>query len=132
MKSPIFALLLIVNLLTCPLRCMACESHAAAGVEDKCATCDCCSDSEEPAAPQDTEPHDQDCGCKSCVCEGAVVASAVELPLADMAFCWILPIHLELPSQECSLVLGDISAFSSFGLIYSGRGARIAHQSWQI
>ena len=70
---------------------MACKSRAAASVEDKCATCDCCSHSEEPIAPHDTEPRDQDCGCKSCVCEGAVVASAVELRLAYM----ILPIHLE-------------------------------------
>jgi hypothetical protein len=132
MKSPLLVLVFIVNLLTCPLRCMACESHTSAATESVCATCDCCSHCEEPSAPVDSVPHEQGCDCTNCVCEGAVVASPVELPLLNLRFCWLLSLNVGTASRNSLPFFTDGFGAGTFGLIYSGRDALIAHQSWQI
>jgi hypothetical protein len=132
MKQPLLVLLLIVNLLTCPLTCIASESQSAFGVGDACGCCDCCSPCEEVPAFDDTKPHDQDCSCKSCICEGAVVSNPVELPDSEHAGSWVLPIQLatQVPLHSTGLFGNHWSEHS--GTILSGRDARIAHQSWQI
>lgn len=132
MKSPCFVLLLIVNLLTCPLSCIASASQSAFGIEDACACCDCCSPCVEVPASNDTMPHDQDCSCKSCICEGAVVSNPVELPDSEHALSWNLPIQFATPVPLHSTgFLGNHWSEHS-GQILSGRDACIAQQSWQI
>lgn len=132
MGSPLVALLLIVNLLTCPLRCVTCEPHAASSDESECATCDCCSHCEETAPGDPEPPVDQDCGCKNCICEGAIVASSVELPPAVDTVFWFQRIHFELRSPVGSLFFIDGSSLGPVAHMFSGRDARIAYQSWQI
>ncbi len=132
MRPSLLALVLIVNLLTCPLRCMSCESHASISVESECASCDCCSLSDNVPGSNDSDPQNQDCGCSCCVCEGAVVSSPVELPEVIAVVCWLLPLQLNLSVQDGLLVFVEANSSGPFGHTFSGRGARIAHQSWQI
>ena len=132
MKSPLFVLILIVNLLTCPLRCLACESHSSSSDEIACASCECCSHCEDLPNSDDTEPHDPDCGCKSCICEGAVVVNPVELPDSGDSIGWFLTVHLEMPVPSPSTGFFSNHWSEHSGCILSGRDARIAYQSWQI
>ncbi len=132
MKTPLFVLILIVNLLTCPLRCLACESHSSSSVESACASCECCLHCEDLPVSDDTEPHDKDCGCKSCICEGAVVANPVELLESGHANGGFLAIHLAMPVPSRSAGFIDNQWSEHSGHSLSGRDARIARQSWQI
>ena len=132
MKSPILVVLLIVNLLTCPLRCLACESQSASSVESACATCACCSECDPVTVPDAPVPHDDNCGCTSCICEGAVVVNPVELPELGPTLHWLLPLCLDGLYPSIGSEFLERHAFRHSGLIFSGRDARISHQSWQI
>ncbi len=142
MKSPVFVILLILNLLTCPLRCLACEASATVGVENTCAPCKCCShccDEDSPAptesqdpVPHDPEPREDDCGCKDCICEGAVVEDALEFPEPSPALVWLWPIAIDGTSPAVVGLKLTLTALRDSVPILTGRGARIAHQSWQI
>jgi hypothetical protein len=132
MKSPIFVLILIVNLLTCPLSCIASKSQSAFSVGDACACCDCCSNCEEVPASDDSQPHDEDSSGKSCICKGAVVSNPVELPDLEHAVSWALPIQLVIPVSSHSTAFLGNHLFEHSEQILSGRDAHIAHQSLQI
>ncbi len=134
MKHPLFVALLIVNLLTCPLRCLAFETRATSSAVSTCANFDCCQQCEKVPNTDDPapSPQDKECGCNSCICDGAVVESQAELPDPGPALMWMLPLDLESPLQfavrqtACSAKARHVVPF------YSGRGARVAYQSWQI
>ncbi len=132
MNSLFFVLLLIVNQLTCPLRCLAYESHAASSGESSRATCDCCAHSEQAPESDTSEPHEEGCSCRSCICDGAVFEHAVELSDPGPTLSWLLPLHLKLSQAAALAETAPSSAFMLGGRIHSGRDARIAHQSWQI
>lgn len=131
MKSPLFVALLIVNLLTCPIRCLACESHATSSAVSSCATCECCKHCEQ-APVSSPSPESDECGCKSCICDGAVVESPAELPDPGPALIWMLPLYLESNRHLGVTEIADPADAKHAGQILSGRGARIAYQSWQI
>ena len=131
MRSPLVALLLIVNLLTCPLNCLGCQQLPASSVESACATCECCFDCVETEVPAAPEPHDRDCECKNCICEGAIVASPVELPQSSDGICWFHRIHIELRSPVSSF-FADGHSRIVVKHAFTGSDARIALQSWQI
>ncbi|QDS95178.1 hypothetical protein FF011L_39690 [Roseimaritima multifibrata] len=132
MRSPFLALLLIVNLLACPVRCLSCEAKGTVGEE--CAqTCVCCSHDQEASPSEVPEPCGGDCDCQGCICEGAVVETCVELP--DRA---VETVDWLEPSKSEQQVLGNrIAIFLrrlSFplGKFLGGREVRVAHQSWLI
>ncbi len=133
MKNPLFVALLIVNLLTCPLRCLACEMQATSSAVSSCATCECCKHNEEaPVSSPAPLPENDECGCKSCICDGAVVESPAELPDPGPALIWMLPLYLESHLPIGVSEIADTAEAKHVGQILSGRGARIAYQSWQI
>ncbi len=133
MKFPFLALLLIVNLLTCPVRCLSCEAKVTTGEECAPADCSCCSHDTEAPVSQVPEPCGDDCGCQNCICEGAVVEAAVQLPdLIEHFVAWVQPQtltgHFGIDSSSFikrrSVVLP--------GQCFCGRDARIAYQFWLI
>jgi hypothetical protein len=133
MKNPLFVALLIVNLLTCPLRCLACETYATSSAVSCCATCECCEHCDESSSSTPAPPLKSDeCGCKSCICEGAVVASRAELPDPGPPLIWMLPIYLKIHLHFGVSEIADPTDAMHAGQILSGRGARLAYQSWQI
>lgn len=85
-------------------------------------------EAEIPAAP---EPHDDDCGCKNCICEGAIVASPVELPQFFDVICWFHRIEIDLRSPVSSF-FADGHSRIVVKQAFTGSDARIALQSWQI
>ncbi len=44
---------------------------------------------------EDPEPREDDCDCKDCICEGAVVEDALQLPEPSPALVWLWPIALD-------------------------------------
>jgi len=132
MKSPLLALLLIVNLLTCPVRCLSCEAKVATGEACAQVACSCCPhDTESPVSDDVPEPCGDDCGCQNCICEGAVVETAAQLlDSMEHFIAWV-----RLPAS-CSGA--DVTSFYTRrfvvlpGQFLSGRAARIAYQSWLI
>ena len=135
----VFAILLIANLLVCPLRCVSCQAGATS-VED-CATVGCCcchSDTIPPVAesPENCPPVDypgDDCPCPNCICEGATLQDGLELPDANTQPAsfghWSARIERDISvdiAQEFARVTLDCDR------LISGRDARIAHHSWLI
>jgi hypothetical protein len=72
-------LLLIPNLLACPLRC---ATHAVAAVGDVAqpqVACGCCRKKQPVPAPETPEQKSQDdCQCPNCLCDGATFTSPKE------------------------------------------------------
>lgn len=130
MSNPLFVALLIVNLLTCPLRCLACETHAPLSAVSDCATCECCE--EVPNSSPAPSPESDECRYKSCICDGAVVESPKELPDPGPALIWMLPLYLESRQHFGVTEIAALAEATHVGQILSGRTARIAYQSWLI
>lgn len=138
MKSPLLVVILIVTLLTCPMRCFACESHATHSDADACATCECCPLHEDalstdaPIPRGDPIPHGEQCLCTNCICAGAVVETAAELPDRAPPLIWMLSRYLKTQSSTQSKEWLAPDGSTHADRMLSGRGALIAHQSWQI
>lgn len=134
MKNPVLVAILIVNLLTCPLRCFACETQVTSSDISCCATFDCCEQCEEESEAEDPaqSPRDKECDCNDCICNGAIVENPAELPDPDPALIWMLPLYLESPLNFAVGEIVDPAEVTHSGQILSGRGARIAYQSLQI
>ncbi len=128
------ALLLIVHLLACPLRCQSCEASATAGEASAPAATSCCPHTEDVPAP---DSHDQcpdgQCSCENCICEGAVVEDDVDLPEAtDVFVAWVHTLVLStFPSSALDASFEGQSSGPPAAAL-SGRDVRIAHQSWLI
>lgn len=133
---PFFILLLIVNMMTCPLRCISCEANATGGENVAAWACSCCHAEECPTGfpvPEAPLPCDNGCDCQNCFCDGAVVENGPELLVAA----------LELMSWDFFAVDLDQSGDSTFlfakpgrvalhGRFICGRDARIGLQSLLI
>ncbi len=133
MKSPFLALLLIVNLLTCPVRCLSCEAKVTTGEECAPAACSCCSHDSETPVSQVPEPCGDDCGCQNCICEGAVVEAAIQLPdLIEHFVAWVQPQMLVSQAGISSNSFFQQRFAVPAGQFLCGRDARIAYQSWLI
>ena len=132
MHSPLFTLLLIVNLLACPIRCLSCETNSSVVVESAPAACDCCQHSEEAPVSETPEPCGDDCSCQSFICEGAVVKPSLELSDVLCSTSWSAPACLvTYPVADlCSLF--SPRSFASDWQLLCGRDRCVAHQSWQI
>ncbi|EMI53281.1 secreted protein [Rhodopirellula sallentina SM41] len=135
MKSPLLAVLLIVNLLACPLRCLPCGATAVADEQPATTQCHgCCHDDAASTQEQreQSSPCSDGCGMHDCICEGAVVEiSGPHLP-ADVPLEWlVLNDVLSGFSFRSNTLLPRSSAVVS-GRHSCGRDVRVAHQSWLI
>lgn len=136
--------LLTCSLLACPLRCIPAAAIAASDmIVASSAGCTCCT----PPAAKETgsaargltatvpKPPVGDCGCLSCICEGAVLPSGdgpAQIMLLDLGEG--LPAGASIDAREA---IGDSyrhrpDRFSSRGYALGGRAARIAHRSLLI
>ena len=132
MKFPFLALLLIVNLLACPVCCLACETKGASGEESVPAACACCSHCDQTPVSETPEPCGDACNCQNCICEGAIVDASFELLGDDFLVSWLQSKRLasHLVAGKC-----DFSAQGSFdpgGQLLCGRDRCVAHQAWLI
>lgn len=143
MNSPFLALLLIANLLVCPLRCVSCQANAVADEVCAPAACPCCSHAEEEPVSQTPEqcpercpePCENDCNCQNCICEGAVVEADVELPSSvgvDHAERWVPPALTAATTAALSSETSWRRTCAPTGRLLCGRDVRVAHQSWLI
>ena len=137
MIARLFSLLLIVNLLACPVRCLSCETNVAAGEDVATVACSCCSHSNEVPASESSEqspqPCGDDCNCQNCICEGAVVEADVVLPESpERSGQWVRAVIVVDPTAA---LLDEASLRRSRapnGHLVCGRDVRIAQQSWLI
>ncbi|MDV6034032.1 MAG: hypothetical protein F9B45_28855 [Phycisphaera sp. RhM] len=132
MNSPLLALLLIVNLLACPVRCLSCETTVTVSDDRAVETCSCCSHDDQAPASEQPAPCGDDCSCQSCICEGAVIQADSELPDTEFVVSWE---QLPPATVACLVGAGDFltrHAFTSAGQPLCGRDVRVAHQSWLI
>jgi hypothetical protein len=137
MKSSLLALLLIVNLLTCPLRCLSCYASGDEGQQSAQAKCDCCTDCNKAPASSASEPGlpgpcEEDCDCQDCICKGAIIDAAAEWQIADCSVIWVTPAMLMV---QPLVVYGNSqrrSFLNQHGRPFYGRDARIALQSLLI
>ena len=137
MKLPCLLLLLIVSLLTCPMRCYSC--YASGDERQQCAQakCDCCSNCGEApdssgSEPGSPEPCGEDCDCQDCICKGAIIDAAPEWQIAECPVIWVTPAMLMVRPL---VVYGNSqrrSFLNQHGRPFGGRDARIALQSWLI
>ncbi|WP_164104258.1 hypothetical protein [Candidatus Laterigemmans baculatus] len=154
---------LILGLLVCPLRCTvgaacggattaAVPNAAAASLAATSAGCSCCASQAGPTTaglataglaesvetargPAKSAP--QDCGCSSCICEGAILQSDADLlPTAlEAGFAAELSYGVSGASGSLAAEPRDFAAAHSLsppGQLLNGRAARIAHQSLLI
>lgn len=131
----VFRLLLSVSLLMCPLKC----SGALAGEgspQVKNTGCSCCSrqlPAEDSVPSDDSSPVQHNCGCTSCLCQGAVVeGQSVTLDL-DVAGEFFLDVDLLAVTsrQISSLAIFDWSS-EPLAALPAGQHVRILHQSFLL
>ncbi|WP_145384799.1 hypothetical protein [Stieleria neptunia] len=132
MNSPLLALLLIVNLLACPVRCLSCETTAAVGGERAAETCACCSHCDQAPVSELPAPCGDECNCQSCICEGAVIQTETELPDTDLMICWQQPTSAPVACSAGQDIFLTRHGFACTGQLRCGRDMRVAHQSWLI
>jgi hypothetical protein len=133
----IIALLLTVNLLACPVRCLSCETNVVMGGEFVPAGCQCCSDSKEGPDSKTSEPSGDDCNCQNCICEGAVVEADANLPDStdqseQQSEHWGWPTMAANPTSVRQAQALLRSSAVPIGHFLCGRDVRVAHQSWLI
>ena len=137
MVSRLFSLLLIVNLLACPVRCLSCETNVAAGEDVATAACSCCSHGVEASASESPEPSPRpcgdDCNCQNCICEGAVVEADVVLPDSpEQSGQWVRAVMVVNPTAALLDEASSRRSRAPNGRLLCGRDVRVAHQSWLI
>ena len=133
-KSPLLALLLIVNLLACPVRCLSCEADVAVGEVCVPAVCSCCSHCDEAPESESPEPCGDDCNCQNCICEGAVVEADVALPDSpEQSGQWVrAAMMIATPTAVLLVKTSSRRSRAPSGRLLCGRDVRVAHQSWLI
>lgn len=132
MQSPLLTLLLIVNLLACPVRCLSYETTAAVEMDGVSAACSCCSLDECDPVSETPEPCGEDCCCQDCICEGAINDSRVEFSDVQLLVSWELPTYLEIALAHCDSVFNLKHLLAPNERLLHGRIRCIAHQSWRI
>ncbi len=132
MHHLVIVILLIFNLVTCTLRCSAGELRSAQVVEPVSIGCSCCEHSHETSSSGNSLPENQGCACQDCVCNGAVIVGFAPTQEASRIVSWMQWDVNETASKLQSTKSVDGNAPGPFGYFWSGRNARIVHQSWQI
>lgn len=105
----------IVGLLWCPLRCHGIPTGLRDSESAPAKKCCCCRHAYFPAAvPESTEndvpAHSENCGCGSCLCEGAVVRNLEEIdaPVASSDFVGCeITILVDIAARRTSLPSAD-------------------------
>lgn len=133
MISRLFTLLLIANILACPMRCLAFTTNGVTGGDVPPVSCCCCSH-DDPAPRSDSpEPSDDDCNCQNCICEGALVKADVDLPESiEYAGQWSRPATTASRPARPSLKTSLRRSRALIGALLCGRDMRIAFNSWLI
>lgn len=134
MGRPLLAILLIANLLVCPLRCFSCQTEAVA--DDNCSgeVCCCCQLADDVNQPIDGDHlPSEDCSCPDCICEGATLERGLEtsqvLTQSILFVCGTDRAVIGIEHQFQCLSVGQENSSDRF---ISGRDARVAYQSWLI
>ena len=130
----VLPVLLIANLLTCPSRCMSCQS-ATASVNDRVpAGCSCghC-EVESPVSESSEDYPSDDCPCLNCICEGATLQDSLQLPDANTQ---TVSFGYWSAASERDVTVVIVQEFAretkDHNRYNCGRDARIAHHSWLI
>lgn len=132
MQSPILILLLIVNLLACPVRCLSHETIAAIETEGASKACSCCSFDECDPVSETPEPCGADCCGQDCICEGAIIDSRVQFSDVQLLVSWELPKHLALALIAVDSDLNSKLTLTRKKHLPCGRDRCIAHHAWLI
>lgn len=127
-------ILLIVNLLSCPSRCMSCQAATASVNGGVPAGCSCCHyKPDSPVSESSEDSPSDDCLCPNCICEGATLQDSLELPDANTQEAsfgyWSAASERDVTAvimQEFARETKDDNRYNC------GRDARIAHHSWLI
>lgn len=132
MNPSLLALLLIVNLLMCPVRCLAHEAKAAGSQESVESACACCSHSDEGTSSETPSPCSDSCDCENCICEGAVLESEIDLsdPLTHFGDAQDSLLTFVVIVTQPASVTPDQDLTSR--QLLSGRDLRVSHQSWLL
>ena len=134
MYRTLFALLLIGNLLICPLRCLSSESESEMDTAGRAApSCSCCHRSSEKESAGDNQGlPSEDCSCRNCFCEGATLQAGPVLPEPDdLVEKWLCPDCLSLGPRV--LRIGPESYFEELATgSPHGRCALVALQMWLL
>lgn len=145
----ILSLILVANVVACPLRCTFCQVSGLrgemcaqeAGVDEACPCCRAERDLQPPLENDGQKNHGQDegnlpgddCHCQNCLCAGATLSNAPKLPGGDHHLVdWI---HCSLTDCKITDLFGRAASapFSDRALAtISVRDLRIAHQCWLI
>jgi len=129
----LLSIVLIANLLACPLRCASCTAGMSTAGECAQAACCCCPHRNQlpPERPGDS-PHGS-CPCPSCICEGAtledgptVEASTVEGAGIDV---WSASFQ---PNADVTLTRNPNCHSAHFLSRHRSRDALIARQTWLV
>lgn len=140
MRTPFLVALLVVNLLTCPMRCLPCQAETTGDDTAAPATC-CCSQHCEPnaeSAPLNSRtserselPCDGECACPGCICDGAVRCGEIEFCVSTDVVNWLH--EVDLVDQSCRGVGAILFRHGPPDPVrMTGRQVRVAHQSWVI
>ena len=129
MSQAVIILLMIANLLICPLRCIV---HEAVECGPAPAGCGCCAVEVCDSVPELPASPDQDCDCQSCICEGALLQLEFELPEPSWKVVWF-GWRSPTPSQAGKVTLHFLSTVDDeHRLLSSARNTQVVLQSWQI
>lgn len=128
-----FAILLIANLLVCPLRCFSCQTGVVEGGDCAQAACCCCQDAQDGDESSNDQPSQgNECSCPNCICEGATVQADPETSgVTDRVALgpWIVPTDALLLSV---VSFSRADARDPAPCFAGGRNALVAYQSWLI
>ena len=134
MCRAVLLLVLIANLLACPLRCASCDAGAVS-IDEYVPTCCsfCQHEVQSPSSGMPTDCPSDDCSCPNCVCEGATLESGptIQKSLVQAAEfdVWALSAELNLAVR---LMESSVCENADGWFPQCGRDALIAHQIWLI
>ena len=133
MGKSVVALILITNLLICPLRCMASDWGTAGDDGTARSTSACCHPDKDcdDSPSKDNEP-ENDCSCPNCICEGATLQDSPEVSAVDFQFAlanWLIPVDV---ATECEVDSSPARMTDHVPRCAGGLTARIAFQVWLI
>lgn len=134
MIRSLLVLLLIANVLACPLRCLGCQITAADESDREEIGCLCCQPGATSQAPESSgELPGDDCTCPNCICEGATLESTPQPPEVEAYVIAWISLAIDAPATQSPAVRhpGALD-LSDQPHRLAGRDARIAHQSWLL
>ncbi|APZ92735.1 hypothetical protein Fuma_02347 [Fuerstiella marisgermanici] len=129
----LLSIVLIANLLACPLRCASCAAGMSTVGECAQAACSCCPHRNQlPTERPGDSPHGS-CPCPDCICEGATLEDSptVEASTVEGARFDAWPSSLE-PDFAITLTRNQTCHSAHFLSRQRSRDALIARQTWLV